>query len=55
MTVEIAGNDQPVRITCSIGVTGLENEDDTIDHLLARADRALYQAKHEGRNRLCAA
>lgn len=40
---------QPVPITASIGVTGYLPED-TSESLLARADRALYKAKHLGRN-----
>lgn len=39
-----------VKVTVSIGVTSLE-ESDTLETLLNRADKALYQAKHEGRNR----
>ena len=26
---------------------------DTLDSLCARVDKALYRAKHEGRNRVC--
>lgn len=41
-------------ITVSIGVTTNLPEDASFDALLARADRALYQAKVEGRNRVVA-
>jgi diguanylate cyclase (GGDEF)-like protein len=45
----------PPRQTISIGALSLEpNEKTTTDELLRRADRALYQAKQTGRNRVCA-
>ena len=40
-------------LTCSLGVTQLRGED-TMDSLLERADALLYQAKNEGRDRVCA-
>lgn len=40
---------QPVPITASIGVAGYQ-AGDTKENLMARADRALYEAKHLGRN-----
>jgi diguanylate cyclase (GGDEF)-like protein len=39
-------------ITVSIGVATNRPDDDRIDALLARADKALYKAKDEGRNRV---
>lgn len=44
---------EPVRvgITCSIGAAVVQ-PNDTLDGLLRRADRALYRAKNEGRNRV---
>ncbi|HEX5624203.1 MAG TPA: diguanylate cyclase [Sulfuricurvum sp.] len=38
------------QITCSIGVTNVSKED-TLHSAIERADRALYEAKHQGRNR----
>lgn len=42
-----------VNVTVSFGVAE-RHPDDEIKDLLARADRALYRAKEEGRNRVCA-
>ncbi len=39
-------------ITVSIGVTTNRADEERVDSLLSRADRALYQAKVEGRNRV---
>jgi len=41
-------------ITVSIGVTVNRPDETDIDELLARADRALYLAKSQGRNRIAA-
>ncbi|MDC4205697.1 MAG: GGDEF domain-containing protein [Candidatus Manganitrophus sp.] len=40
-------------VTVSIGVTERIDADQTIEPLIARADKALYRAKQEGRNRTC--
>ena len=42
-----------ISITCSIGIAMYLPEQDDLDRLLLRADKALYQAKHQGRNRCC--
>jgi diguanylate cyclase (GGDEF)-like protein len=40
-----------VEVTASVGVTLLTN-DESLEHALARADEALYRAKHGGRNQV---
>ncbi|GAA0365594.1 GGDEF domain-containing protein [Bowmanella denitrificans] len=42
--------EQAVSITVSLGAAGFSREDD-VDTVFERADRALYEAKHQGRNR----
>jgi diguanylate cyclase (GGDEF)-like protein len=41
-----------LRLSVSLGVTAKRPEQDTLDQLLKRADRALYRAKELGRNRV---
>lgn len=43
-----------VGVTASIGVAAITAADASINHLLARADVALYEAKHRGRNTVVA-
>lgn len=43
--------EQSISLTCSFGVTTF-HEDDTNDTIFARMDKALYQAKELGRNRV---
>jgi diguanylate cyclase (GGDEF)-like protein len=42
---------ESIAVTCSCGVASLANGED-IDGLIERADKALYQAKRSGRNRV---
>jgi len=44
-----------LRITVSIGVATLSNADGTLAELIDQADKALYQAKSSGRNRVAEA
>jgi diguanylate cyclase (GGDEF)-like protein len=44
-----------IAATVSIGVARIDTERESIQAVLARADQALYEAKHEGRNRVSAA
>ncbi|WDD97822.1 sensor domain-containing diguanylate cyclase [Thalassomonas actiniarum] len=43
-----------IKSTVSIGISEMQAEDDDIDDLLIRADKALYKAKQAGRDRVCA-
>ena len=43
---------QPVKLTVSVGVSTRLPHEQTATATLERADRALYSAKHEGRNRV---
>jgi diguanylate cyclase (GGDEF)-like protein len=50
----VMGNGQTEQVTASVGVAVFPSRDiKTKDQLLKAADRALYQAKHEGRDRIC--
>lgn len=39
--------------TVSIGVTGNLSGDESLPAIISRSDRAMYRAKHAGRNRVC--
>ncbi len=49
---EFEYNGSTLHVTTSIGLAQL-HADESLEQLLARADRALYRAKQGGRNRLC--
>jgi diguanylate cyclase (GGDEF)-like protein len=44
---------EPLRITSSFGVSELSADMSDIEMLIERADKALYRAKAQGRNRVC--
>ncbi len=46
--------EQDAAITISIGIAAYSSGGETLNELIARADRALYRAKADGRNRVCA-
>lgn len=54
--LRIPANGEQLHVTVSIGVAATDPQRDKLSPsaLLERADRALYRAKHEGRNRACA-
>jgi diguanylate cyclase (GGDEF)-like protein len=45
----------PLHLTASVGVAGLRESAESLERLVEVADRALYEAKHEGRNRVVVA
>jgi diguanylate cyclase (GGDEF)-like protein len=53
--VPLSTGDQPLQFTVSIGLASLASKDDNLDVLLNLADKALYEAKNSGRNRVCIA
>ncbi len=48
-------NGQSLHFTASIGIASFVDKDASIETLLSRADKALYEAKTSGRNRIAAA
>lgn len=50
---KVTVNGQDIHYTVSLGMTLLRETDLHVDDLLKRADKLLYQAKREGRNRVC--
>jgi len=47
-----SGMDEPLLMTVSAGVAEVPEDATVIDKALNRADRAMYEAKHKGRNRI---
>ena len=52
--LNVAHDDSPIRrVTISVGVASIVTVDGSVpEELIAAADRALYEAKHKGRNRV---
>lgn len=53
-SIPVGPNGESIRVTVSIGVSA-QMAEATLDEMLHRADTALYQAKHSGRNKVCCA
>lgn len=49
------GGDRVIRATISIGLSRASNGATSVDSLLREADEQLYEAKHNGRNRVSVA
>ena len=49
-----AGTGVPIHFTVSVGLVESSKNDTNIGHIYSRADAAMYRAKSEGRNRVCA-
>ena len=49
--MSILYEDQEIRVTTSIGLSKNKNTDTSFDEIFSRSDKALYQAKEQGRNR----
>ena len=51
----MASNGNTIEATVSIGLCSLDGTVMTLGDMIRQSDKALYQAKHEGRNRVCVA
>ena len=49
---QVLNDEEPLTVTVSIGISLLDQQDIHIEQTLNRADKALYQAKKSGRNRV---
>jgi diguanylate cyclase (GGDEF)-like protein len=46
-------NGVTIKFTVSVGVSTLSSDLKTTEELIYKADKALYQAKNSGRNKVC--
>jgi len=53
MSLTAISNENPPKITCSLGISVYPLHGNNIDKLIHSADKALYKAKNSGRNRTC--
>ncbi|MBN9416608.1 hypothetical protein ABS71_17425 [bacterium SCN 62-11] len=51
--IEIKFRGQRIKVTISLGVASFPEDSDDPDELIDLADKALYEAKHRGRNQVC--
>ncbi|MGC9502831.1 GGDEF domain-containing response regulator [Baaleninema sp.] len=51
-SISIPEGDRPIHISLSIGVTEFSGQPTTVADILSEADKALYHAKQQGRNRV---
>ena len=51
MTLAARGNED-IKLSISVGIAQKEHDTPSIDALLLAADKAMYSAKHAGRNRV---
>ncbi len=49
--IDVGGDQPALHLTVSIGLADSASHGHELEALVARADEAMYRAKHEGRNR----
>ncbi|GAW94677.1 diguanylate cyclase [Colwellia marinimaniae] len=54
-TASLNYNGVAIKVTVSLGVAELSDDDSRYEELITQADLALYQAKGQGRNKVCSA